>query len=322
MTHAHDRYFRVGLQDRAEQAALVADLFPGLAPLLDAAGFEAVDGTFVDEQLRERHTDLLLRTRLAGHDVLIYVLVEHQRTVDPLMAVRMMRYQARIWDRHLREHPDVRRIPVILPAVIYQGERPWTAATDLRDLLDLDDQVAAEVVEFLPSIRYRLDDLTQLDPRDLRARELTAPLRLMLTLLMRAPGNPRVTDLLETMAHDLTTVLSEPNGARHLDAALTYIRNVTDTSDDDLRRVAEHLGPDVLEVLMTNAQVLEAKAKAEGKAEGKVEGQADMLLSLLTFKFGPLPDGIHSRVHAATTSELETWAQRVLTATTLDDVLA
>lgn len=138
MPHAHDRYFRLGLQAPAEQAALVASLFPGLGPLLDADTFEALDGTFVDERLRGHQTDVLLRTRLVGHDVLIYTLVEHQRTVDRFMALRMMRYQARIWERYLREHPDAERLPVILPAVIYQGERSWTAATDLRELLHLD----------------------------------------------------------------------------------------------------------------------------------------------------------------------------------------
>ncbi len=138
MAHAHDRYFRAGLQGRPEQAALVGELFPGLMPFLDAVAFETVDGTFVDEELRERQTDVVLRTRLSGRDVFIYVLVEHQRTVDPLMAVRMMRYQTRIWDRHLARHPGATRVPVILPAVVYQGERTWTAATDLRDILDLD----------------------------------------------------------------------------------------------------------------------------------------------------------------------------------------
>ncbi len=327
VTHAHDRYFRLGLHDRAEQAALVADLFPGLAPLLNAAGFETVDGTFVDEHLRERHTDLLLRTRLAGHDVLIYVLIEHQRTVDPLMAIRMLIYQARIWERHLREHPDTRRLPLILPAVIYQGERPWTAPTDLRDLLDLDDQVAAEVAEYLPSIRYRLDDLTQLDLPDLHTRALTAPLRLMLTLLMRAPGNPHVTDLLLGMTEDVTTVKNEmPSGARHLGAAFTYITSVAEASDDDLRRVAKQLGPEVLEAYMTTAQALEAKGEAKGEARGEarglVKGEARLLLKQLTLKFGALPDTVRDRTHAATTTELETWAERILTATTLDDVFA
>ncbi|MFT4163944.1 MAG: Rpn family recombination-promoting nuclease/putative transposase [Microlunatus sp.] len=66
------------------------------------------DGTFVDEDLTQRQTDLALQARLAGREVIVYVLIEHQRTVDPLMAVRMQRYQSRIWDRYMREHPGAR----------------------------------------------------------------------------------------------------------------------------------------------------------------------------------------------------------------------
>ncbi|MEZ5212010.1 Rpn family recombination-promoting nuclease/putative transposase [Gordonia sp. (in: high G+C Gram-positive bacteria)] len=71
-----------------------------------------------------------------AHDALFrHVLMEHQRTPDPLMAFRMLSYQVQIWRRHLHE---VRRrgltprpLPPIIPLVIYQGRRRWTPATDL-----------------------------------------------------------------------------------------------------------------------------------------------------------------------------------------------
>lgn len=323
-THAHDRYFRAGLQGRAEQEALVGALFPELMPLLDGEGFEAVDGTFVDEELRQRQTDVVLRTRLAGRDVLVYVLVEHQRTVDPLMAVRMMRYQARIWDRHLARHPGSTRVPAILPAVIYQGARAWTAPTDVRDVLDLDPSTAAAMEKYLPQLRYRLDDLTRVDVATLRARVSTAPLRLMLLLLMQAPGNPQVVELLESMVEDLTMVAAGPNGSRHMEAAFTYIVSVTDVPTGRLRPVASRLGPAVLEALMTTADVLRAEGRARGQAEGRARGQAEgqavLLLRQLTVKFGPLSDSVEAQVHTATGAQLGAWAERVLTAATLDDV--
>ncbi len=312
MPHAHDRYFRIGLQAPAEQAAMVASLFPDLGPLLDTAGFETVDGTFVDEHLHARQTDVLLRTRLAGHEAFVYVVIEHQRTVDPFMALRMMRYQARIWDRYLRENPDAQRLPVILPAVVYQGQRPWNAPTNLRDLLhlDLDPDALAAIADYLPSLRYRLDDLTLLDPEDLTGRPLTPPLRVMLTLLMAAPGNTHVDDIVESLFGDVAAVAHGPGGAQHITAALTYIASVANTPFDRLGPIVERLGSVVKEAYMTTADLLRA------------EGQAELLLRQLTRKFGPLDNSVHDRVHAATTTELETWADRVLTATTLDDVLA
>ncbi len=128
IAQAHDRYFRAGLQGRAEQVALIGSLFPTLVPLLDADSVTVLDGTYVDEELTLRQTDLALQVSLAGREVIVYVLVEHQSSVDPLMALRMLRYQVRIWDRYLQANPTVTRVPAILPAVVYQGRRASTAA--------------------------------------------------------------------------------------------------------------------------------------------------------------------------------------------------
>jgi len=64
-----------------------------------------------------------------------------------------------------------------------------------------------------------------------------------------------------------------------------------------------------------------SQGRAEGKAEGKAEGRAELLAKLLTLKFGVLDDATVERLRAASTAELERWAERILTATTLDDVV-
>jgi hypothetical protein len=46
-----------------------------------------------------------------------------------------------------------------------------------------------------------------------------------------------------------------------------------------------------------------------------------MLLRLLRTRFGQLPDAVVAQIHAADSARLEAWADRVLTATTLEDVL-
>jgi len=45
-------------------------------------------------------------------------------------------------------------------------------------------------------------------------------------------------------------------------------------------------------------------------------------VQLLTLKFGPLPQTVLDTVHAATTDQLQTWTARLLSAHTLDEVLA
>jgi predicted transposase YdaD len=63
------------------------------------------------------------------------------------------------------------------------------------------------------------------------------------------------------------------------------------------------------------------QGRLEGKLEGKLEGEVTLLLRQLTKRFGPLDESIRSRLENATLEQLELWAERVLDAKTLDDVI-
>ena len=64
---------------------------------------------------------------------------------------------------------------------------------------------------------------------------------------------------------------------------------------------------------MTTAQDL--------RAEGRVEGVARVLVRQLTRRFGPLPESAQAAIRAASLEQLEVWADRVLGASSLDEVL-
>jgi len=51
------------------------------------------------------------------------------------------------------------------------------------------------------------------------------------------------------------------------------------------------------------------------------EGKSDSLLKLLQLKFGPLPDAVTARVRSASPDELNAWVERVLSASTVNEVL-
>lgn len=56
-------------------------------------------------------------------------------------------------------------------------------------------------------------------------------------------------------------------------------------------------------------------------AEGKAEGEAQILLKLLALRFGVVPENIVAQIRTASTEDLERYAERVLSAETLEDVL-
>lgn len=66
----------------------------------------------------------------------------------------------------------------------------------------------------------------------------------------------------------------------------------------------------------------EKQVKRQGRAEGRAEGRRAMLLDLLRTRFGVLPKAAVARIKAADGALLNRWAKRVLSAPTLQDVLA
>ena len=145
----------------------VADLLRGfagdLSRHLDFTTLERLPASFVSEHLGQRHADMLWKIRTVGGGWLyLMVLLEFQSTVDSRMALRMLDYTVQILLALGREDRGPGgALPPVLPVVIYNGERRWDPAMEMRDLFA---PVPAELVGYLPRHRYSLLDLRALDP--------------------------------------------------------------------------------------------------------------------------------------------------------------
>lgn len=310
----HDSFFKK-VFGKPENAAseLRAVLPPGLTARLDLGRLAPVPGTFVDEALRQRHTDVLFSAPLNGEDAFVYVLMEHQSSNDNLMAFRMLRYVMRIWDRYVQDNPRARRLPAVIPLVIYNGKGHWSAPRRLQDLIGPAPDPRAE---YLPRFSFLLDDLAAIDGKQLRDRDVIPVVRVTTVSFKEAPGNPWAYEVLWELIGDLHAILSQPGGLEFFVALLTYIREVGEGPDSELGRVADELGPAAKEAYMTTADMLEAR----GEARGTLRGRAEALLQILDARFGPLPEGTDKTVHGGTGDQLKTWTTRAATVATLDEV--
>jgi predicted transposase/invertase (TIGR01784 family) len=275
----HDALFRRIFGVPANAASqLGAVLPPDLADRLDLSRLAPVPGSFVDEALRWRHSDVLFTAPLDGHDAFVYVLIEHQSSDDPLMAFRMLRYITRIWDQYAREHPGTRRLPAVIPLVVYQGPDRWTSPVQLLDVIDLDPDGQQAVQAYLPRFGFLLDDLSRISEDQLLNRKVTPIARVTLLALKTAPGNPQITALLWRWEDQLRAVLDQPGGGEAFLAILTYIQHVSETPGGELHDLAASLGPDAEEAYVTTAEMLRAEGEARGEARGKARGKAEDIL--------------------------------------------
>ena len=83
----HDRLFRRVFGDPKHAGSeLRSVLSAEVAAHIDLDHLEPVAVSFVDDNLRQVHSDLLFRTTFDGDDAYLYFLVEHQSSPDDLMA--------------------------------------------------------------------------------------------------------------------------------------------------------------------------------------------------------------------------------------------
>jgi hypothetical protein len=117
-----------------------------------------------------------------------------------------------------------------------------------------------------------------------------------------------------------------PHGQDALQRVLGYLMSVNAAlTPERLTALFKALPTGPRETMMTFAERFEAwgeaKGEARGEARGELKGERKVLLRLLAQKFGEVPDAERRRVEEADEAQLISWAEKVLSAETLSDVL-
>ena len=157
-----------------DHARMVEDLLRGFAPTdvvaaLDFDTLEQLPPDYVDDGFGRGSGDAAWRVRFrgaAGNWLYLLVLLEFQSTVDRHMAARILAYTARMYLKLIRGRrlPADGRLPPVLPVVIYNGERRWSAAAEVGETIA---SVGEALAPFQPRQRHLVIDEHALRVEDL-----------------------------------------------------------------------------------------------------------------------------------------------------------
>ena len=264
------------------QAWQLADALTLLRNRFDWTTLTLVDGTFLDDALRESQSDLLYRVEHVetGQPVSLYLLLEHQSSPDRWMCFRLLKYCCRIWEADLQNDPETAELRPIVPVVFYQGPRGRNHSTEFAGLFP----EAARAWPWIPRFVYELLDQTTLAPE-----AVSGGVRGRITqLLMMVAFDRHVEAALDLTAHWVLS-LHTGGGVDELRRFILYLmatkgRDAVEAFEGVLRRQGLEQGGEIV----TYAQEL----LAEGRAEGRVEGQVEVVEGLL--RVGVTWDGIET----------------------------
>ena len=266
---------------------------------------------------RRREGDVIWRVPTeAGLDLFVYVLLEFQSGIDWWMAVRTQIYEGLVWQQLITERrlKPGDRLPPVLMLVLYNGEARWNAPVATSDLIALPAQ--SPLWPWQPQIRYHILDMgaTAADLPGLRDSlaallfrleqdhppdAVTALIGEVVDWFRRHPGHEKLRELFREL---VVEALAGVGVAVPILAEFTEMQTRLTTLGERWKR-------DFL-----------AEGEAKGKAEGEARGKAEALLRLAEQRFGPLPAPLRARVATADASAIEDWLDRLLTATSLENL--
>ena len=337
-TNPHDAYFRSVFSAPARFAGLIrACLPPGALEALDLSALQFESQRYVEESLRDFEADLVARVPLRSpwaNDEAPYlcVLLEHQRTPDVFMALRLLVSCARIWEQHRKANPSSRALPPIVPIVVYHGppgQPAWPAPRTLHELMPVLELVP-ELAPWVPNLSMCLDELCLRSYSELDARALDEQGRVALLALKHSRGrdiDERATGWSARVRADDAT---RPRDLRGLIQLLHYVVSAAPHLQEQTMQNIIHTlplpeqaeeGKTLAVRWMERGEALgEALGEARGEARGRALGERQVLRRLLAHRFGTLPAEVDARLEAADVEAMERWAERLLDAPTLDDV--
>ncbi len=319
----HDRLFRRVFSEPEHAAGELRLLLPAeVSARADWSTLTPLPVTFVKDVLSELRSDVLFSLRVSGREVFLYLLMEHQSTSSPLMPFRLLRYVVQIWEHYLSEHKEATRLPAVVPMVVHHSKTGWKSATKLEQIIDLDADMLPALRGQLPCFEMLLDDLSTARDEELRARSMTELGRLALFCLARAREAEDFGAELGRWADAVVRVAALPNGVAALSALVSYILDVAELPKEELKTFFTELGPRTGEAFMTVGQILREEGRREGRAEGEAKGRAEVLARLLRVKFGAVPEEALARLQSASIEQLDSWAERVLTANSIEEALS
>ena len=160
----------------------------------------------------------------------------------------------------------------------------------------------------------------QVGIRDLSASTYLAkqePIAATLALLMKTQGQSRAEMKLNAMQTVIQSNLSPGDKLFLVEVANTYAptANLSDPREEIMEALAD--------IEVSWGDRLREEGRKEGRKEGVLDGKRQLLLRMLTMRFGPLPNDVAKRIRAITDETLlEEVSQQLLQVNRIDDLVS
>lgn len=258
---------------------------------LDESQIERLDTSFILPNFKKQEADDVYRVSLKGNKVMYYVLLEFQSTVDYQMPIRLLFYMFSIWlyvlkDAGAKAKRKSYRLPVIIPIILYNGERPWTASRSFKDILDVHEEHGNGLLDF----EYIVLDVNRYE------KQLLIDNQNFMSSVLLLDQKSSVSEMLTRLKQiaDLITSWDEPT----VRMFSTWMKNIASRGldadkQDEVNQLLDQMKPKEAKQMIYNLERTlknafkdatkegELKGELKGELRGKLEGKLEVAKHML-----------------------------------------
>ena len=326
--HFEDKSARLLFKHTEHLRGLVMFLAGNISEHLDFSQAKIGNRSYIDNTLRDLMSDMVFTVPFRGdtktEDLTIYILIEHQSTVDRMMGFRFLSYMCQIWSAQLEalENAKVptsqRTLRPILPIVFYTGSRRWNRPITLNAVMDLPELIDPFVPKFetlfLVVKDTNTDEFLQQDH----------PFGWLMTVLQKVEEDE--ISIEKTLAETLTkldTLLPEEK-ALHTHA-IVYLSHliVCRRPEDERKHLMQHImthnkDTEVESLIMTGAEAL----IQQGLEQGRIDEKQEAVLRLMQLRFTEVSEAVVNEINGIEDlTLLDALFEEVFNAETFEDIV-
>lgn len=294
---------------------------------VDLSSVEPLNTEYTNDKYVRRLNDMVWKLRKRdGSPLYVVVMMEFQSTVERFMASRMNMYVGLLFDSLVRSGQiKGRKLPHVVPLVLYGGERAWNAPLELTELIEGGLPGMQRYANRFSYGVVSIHHCEELDPerrnvadawfRAFRARDYGGAAAALQQLIV----------VLESPEHDrlraaITKWLLEVVLAAYLpEEELSQLQGV-----GELAEVKENMMNWFDKAMAEGEAKGEAKGEARGEARGEAKGQRSILVRQARARFGAhtAAELSHQLERVSSPEKLDTIGEWLITCATGEALLA
>ncbi|MBU3187204.1 Rpn family recombination-promoting nuclease/putative transposase [Clostridium estertheticum] len=282
-----------------------------------------VDKSYILSDYEELESDIVYNATIGEQNIIFYVLLELQSSVDHSMPIRLLMYMVELWREILRnsEKKEIKRksyrLPAIVPIVLYNGTKKWTCARNFKDIINESQLFGDNILDF----KYILVDINRY------SKEYLYEFKNIAAAIFLLDQDINAMEFLER----LKNIVINFNNLTSEEKLLLkgWIKNTTNSNEIyNMNELVDNIfnenKKEEVEIMVSNASNIFGKLKSdgikEGKEEGKKEGKAELLITLLKKRFNGLSDYYTDKIRSLPEGVIDKIATDIFDLETVEDI--